>query len=243
MTIAPRPLGGRHLHRPGRLAGAVLLALAAGAVGVLIGRAAFGGSSGTSGSDGSGHAISQARRMPAFGAVELAGSIPVTVRAGAPRSVVVHADDNLVSRVTTRVEGGTLVVGTLPGSFRARVSTYVAVTTPTLTALTLSGSGIVTLEGVRGPSFALRLPGSGIVRASGSVGTLRVSLGGSGDAQLGGLTAREVHASVAGSGTIAVTATESLDATVSGSGAILYGGNPPHVLTNVTGSGVVTPLG
>ena len=243
MTPAQKPLGGRHLHRPGRVAGAVALALAAGAAGILIGRAAFGGSSGTSGSDGSGHAVSQARPLSRFGAVELAGSIPITVRVGAPRSVVVHADDNLVSQVTTRVEGGTLVVGTRPGSFRARAATYVAVTTPTLTGLTLRGSGIVTLEGVRGRSFALQLPGSGIVRASGSVGTLRVSLGGSGDARLGGLTAREVDASVAGSGMIAVTVTESLNATVSGSGAILYGGNPPHVLTNVTGSGAVTPVG
>jgi len=36
-----------------------------------------------------------------------------------------------------------------------------------------------------------------------------------------------------------MTATTSLDATVPGSGVILYAGNPPQVTTSVTGSGVV----
>ena len=38
---------------------------------------------------------------------------------------------------------------------------------------------------------------------------------------------------------IVVTATKTLDATVSGSGAIFYGGDPSQVTTSVTGSGVV----
>ena len=54
------------------------------------------------------------------------------------------------------------------------------------------------------------------------------------------LVANDVKALVSGSGSIFVTATTSLDASVSGSGAILYAGNPQDVTQNVTGSGAIT---
>ena len=41
-------------------------------------------------------------------------------------------------------------------------------------------------------------------------------------------------------GRIIVNATNSLDASVRGSGAILYRGNPPHMTKSVTGSGAIT---
>jgi hypothetical protein len=34
---------------------------------------------------------------------------------------------------------------------------------------------------------------------------------------------------------------KSLDAAVPGTGAIVYGGNPPRVITSVTGTGTVVP--
>jgi Putative auto-transporter adhesin, head GIN domain len=77
--------------------------------------------------------------------------------------------------------------------------------------------------------------------AAGLMPRRHVSIDGSGDAQLSGLTARNVDAVINGSGAIFVTATQSLDAKVPGSGAVLYGGNPPHVTTSITGSGAVTP--
>jgi len=52
--------------------------------------------------------------------------------------------------------------------------------------------------------------------------------------------ARDVHAVVSGSGRILVRATNSLDAAVPGSGAIIYSGNPAHVTTSITGNGAVT---
>ena len=54
------------------------------------------------------------------------------------------------------------------------------------------------------------------------------------------LVANDVRAVVSGSGSIFVTATKSLDASVSGSGAILYAGSPPNVTSNITGSGAIT---
>jgi hypothetical protein len=156
----------------------------------------------------------------AFTGVELAGSNVVAVKVGGKQRVVVHADRNLLRQVTTAVNGQTLVIDD-SGSFRTRSPIHVDVTVPALDAVTLSGSGTVAATGVSR--------------------RLDVSLAGSGDLQLGALTACEVTATVAGSGRIVVRATRSLRASVAGSGAIVYLGKPSVVSTHVTGSGAVIP--
>ena len=65
-------------------------------------------------------------------------------------------------------------------------------------------------------------------------------LDGSGQARLLGLVARDVRAVIGGSGELLVTATDRLDASVPGSGEIIYAGNPAHVTKSVTGSGEIT---
>ena len=159
---------------------------------------------------------------------------------GREQSVVVSADDNLVRHVTTRVNHSGLVIGTV-GSFTTRAPMRVEVTLPALQKLELSGSGVVVATDIRASDLRISLSGSGVLRASGAVDRLDVSLGGSGDAQLNDLRARQARAVVSGSGRIVVQVTDRLDASVPGSGVIVYGGDPPHVHTEVTGSGSDRP--
>jgi putative autotransporter adhesin-like protein len=225
----------RALHTALVAALAVLVAIAAT---VLVGDALR--RSPGSGVRGSGVASSEARVLPAFDHVELSGSNNVVIRVGPRQTVVVHTDDNLVGRMTTNVERRTLVVGDEPGSYTTKSPTYVEITTPSLRGLTLSGSGVVSAVGIDSPRLRVALPGSGVVRASGRAEGLDVALGGSGDAQLGQLVARDARVVVSGSGRADITATKSLDAAISGTGAILYGGNPAGLRTRVTGVGSIT---
>jgi len=190
---------------------------------------------------GSGTAAAQTRHLAAFSGVDLAGSSTVTIRAGGRQSVVVHADDNLLGQVTTQVHGTTLVIGTR-GSFTTNSPMRVQISVPSLEAVTLSGSGsgAITAGNIQARRLSVRLSGSGVVRASGTVTRLDVSLGGSGDAQLGQLVARDVHAVLAGSGRIVTRAANTLQASVPGSGTIVYSGNPAHVTRSITGSGAIT---
>jgi Putative auto-transporter adhesin, head GIN domain len=188
---------------------------------------------------GSGTAAAQARHLAAFSSVDLTGSSNVTIQAGGRQSVIVHADDNLLSRVTTQVHAGTLKIGTT-GSFTTNSPMNVQISVPLLKALTLSGSGTITARNIQARRLSVRLSGSGVMRISGTVTYLDVSLGGSGNAQLGQLAARDVHAVLSGSGRIATRATGTLQASIPGSGTIVYSGNPAHVTTRVTGSGTIT---
>jgi hypothetical protein len=189
---------------------------------------------------GSGVPASQARELAPFEAVELAGSNEVTIRVGGEQSVVVHADDNLLDRVTTRVGDGKLVIGNEGGGFTTRNPIRVDVVVPAVDELALSGSGTIDAEGIDVDELRVVLSGSGVVSASGRTRRVEVKLNGSGDAKLQGLVAEEAHAKLSGSGRIAVNATESIDASVPGTGSIEYSGNPPQVRKSVDGVGSVS---
>ena len=237
ITTAP-DRGGRTAHHGYLILITVLAAVAVLAV-IAVAVLVDGGGSSSSGIQGSGAAVTQTRTVASFTGLDLAGSNNVTVIVGAPQSVVVHADSNLIDHVTTGVVAGTLVIGDT-GSFTTRAPMSVEVGVPSLTALNLSGAGQISVTGINVPQLTLTVSGSGLVYAAGTATRLDVKISGDGQAQLSRLTARDVHAVVAGSGLIQVTATTSLDAAVPGDGEIVYGGNPPQVTTSVTGSGSIT---
>ena len=241
MTVAPTPVHpGREEHRSRRMLVAILAFLLGGlTVALLYQFDVFGGSS-TSSAHGSGVPVTQARDVASFTSVELAGSNNVVVRVGASQSVVVKADDNLVDRVTTEVKSGALVIGKTPGSFSTKSPMSVEVTVPRLNALTLTGSGNIVGDDIEAESLKVDLPGSGTLTGTGTATRLDVTVGGSGVVQFTQLVAKDVRAAVSGSGSIFITATNSLDASISGSGAIVYMGNPQDVTRSVTGSGAIT---
>jgi putative autotransporter adhesin-like protein len=91
-------------------------------------------SPGPGGARGSGVAATQTRALAGFSGLDLAGSSTVTVVVGGEQSVVVHADDNLLGHVTTRVDAGTLVIGS-SGSFTTKSPMSVEVSAPSLQVL------------------------------------------------------------------------------------------------------------
>ena len=171
----------------------------------------------------------------------MTGFSDLLVQAGPRQSVAVTADDNIVGRITTRVVSGNLVIGNKPGSYSVKTPVVVHVVMPSAAAFALAGTGDMTISGIHTGSLTLSLAGVGTIRASGSAARLDVTLSGAGDAELKQLTARDAMAVIAGTGEIGLTATNSLSATINGSGEIRYRGNPRHVTTSVSGSGSVAP--
>jgi len=189
------------------------------------------------GDDGSGVAATQARTVKPFTAIDLTGASDVTVRVGTQQTVLVRADDNLISRVETSVRRGVLVVSER-GSFARNLPMRIEVTVPHLDSTRLIGSGMISVEGVHARTFTAELVGSGVLTIAGTADKLDARLAGSGSMQLGQLAARSVVASVPGSGRLDVEASQNLHASISGSGAIVYGGHPT-LEHSVTGSGAI----
>jgi hypothetical protein len=102
-----------------------------------------------------------------------------------------------------------------------------------------SGSGSVKVQHLVGLSNDVRLTGSGDISISkGSVMQQNVFVSGSGDFEGIGFHTSATDVMVSGSGSASVHARDSLHATLTGNGNILYRGNP-HVVRSVSGSGIV----
>jgi len=233
-----------HRRRPSdrlkiALIGLAVLVLSAILVALLVDRIFFHSSSAPAGT-GSGVASTQARSLPPFTGIDLAGNNNVIVQVGPRQSVIVHADSNLLGRVTTRVSSGRLVIGTTPGNLNAKSPMFVTVAVPSLDGLTLHGAGNITATGVNSRNMTVALPGSGNIDATGTTKRLDVTISGDGNALLRRLIARDARAALIGDGSIMLTATHSLTARLSGSGTVLYGGNPRHVAQQVTGRGTIS---
>jgi hypothetical protein len=194
----------------------------------------------TSSTEGSGVLATQKRNVADFTRLDLAGTSKVIVRVGAPKSVVIHGDNNLLRLITTKVTDGTLEVSQ-KGDFISHRGIQVDVAIPSLAGVTLSGTGDLVVTGVRTDRFKVDLTGAGRLEVSGTAKRVDASLTGVGAARLGRLLSSDVHVVVSGTGSATVVATKSLDASVSGTGSVTYHGNPQHIKTSVTGTGSVLP--
>lgn len=191
---------------------------------------------------GSGRLVTRARTLPPFSRIVADDGADVSIAFGPTQEVSVQADDNLIDRVTTRVENGTLWIG-VGGSYRTRATPTASIVVPALERIDLHASGSARVAGMRGSALALSSNGSGNFIVDGDIGELRVELFGSGEADLARLRAEHVRVELNGSGEARVHASRSLRAEVNGSGTILYAGAPERSERAVNGAGTIRPLG
>jgi hypothetical protein len=209
---------------------------------------------------GSGKAVAVARQLGAFSVLRVDGPVDVEAHPGAHPGATIHADDNIEPLVETVLDGDTLVVRVRKGaSFHTRGRLFVEVEFATLVASQQRGSGGLHINGMTAPKFDASISGSGDLGiANGQLGSFSVDVSGSGDVVLAGradsarlrlagsgdinatdLVARRVDVSIRGSGDAHVTATDAIDASIAGSGDIVYAGHPHDVSRRVTGTGSI----
>ncbi len=204
---------------------------------------------------------SEPRSLPAFSSVALEGSGTLRVHEGA-QSVVITADSNVLPYIETGVSGSRLSIGLKPfTSVWGNATLEYEVSVPSLDGIALTGSGDAAVDAFSGSSFDARISGSGDLAATldyssvslhisgsgdaalrGSVADAQVSISGSGSLSSKGLTASRAGIIVSGSGGVELRVVDSLDATLYGSGVVLYWGNPA-VSQSVLGSGRVLRAG
>lgn len=207
----------------------------------------------------------ETRAVAPFTAVGLGGSMKVVLRQGSPQKVEVEGNADDLAHLETAVNDGKLRINTKKTSgmswynFTGPVTVYV--TTPTITALAVSGSGsLKATEAIRADkldlsvsgSGSLQLPsvtatainstvsGSGTIQAGGTAATQEIGVSGSGGMQAAKLQSQTCRVRVSGSGNCRVYASTSLDVRLSGSGNVYVGGNP-KISSAVSGSGRVRP--
>ncbi|MBV8394407.1 MAG: DUF2807 domain-containing protein [Alphaproteobacteria bacterium] len=101
----------------------------------------------------------------------------------------------------------------------------------------ISGSGSLTLDNVNQPELALRISGSGDLRAKGSVDRLTTTISGSGNARMGDLAVKRLSVKISGSGSVEASPQDDADIHVSGAGTVRLLTRPAHLDSHISGSG------
>ena len=189
--------------------------------------------------------ISQTRNVCCFYLVILRGAFRATITAGRQSTrVVVSGSPSLVSRVTTEVSGGTLIVKMKGKLGTSEPRPKVEIELPELHGYADEGpASSVKIAGLTGRDIEFQTADSSIV-ASGIAATEDVQLEGTGKLDTTGVDAREAAARNYGSGTVYVRASGNLRMDIDGAGDIryIYTGNPAHLVTQMNGTGKIRRL-
>lgn len=190
--------------------------------------------------------------------VHVEGTGDVTFQAGDP-ALTVTAGRNTLERIETEERSGVLQLHVDGGFLNSPGPIDYELSLPELTAVEIEGSGSVTgraapadqltvlidgsgdihLTEIDAEDLTVVISGSGSIKLGGTVENLDVLIEGSGEFHGNRLTATTAATSIEGSGDIDVMATESLDASISGSGTIRHTGGG-EVTEQIDGAGEIT---
>lgn len=116
----------------------------------------------------------------------------------------------------------------------------IVVTAPAVTRFGLDADQSLAIHGYRQDQMDLDITGAGDVTAEGQARQVKLTISGSGQADLGGLHVSDMGVEIDGSGQATIAPRNAADVHVAGSGSVLLLTHPAHLNTDITGSGAIT---
>ena len=173
--------------------------------------------------EGSGVAATEERDVGQFTSIDVSGALNLrlTLDAAAVPSVSVTFDDNLIDRVITRIEGGTLVL---------EIDGAVNLTGSNNRFITVSVADIE----------SIRASGAADVEAVGAVRSYSLNASGASDVDAEELVADLVEVDISGASGVEVHATDAISGSVSGASRLRIHGDPKQVGVESSGASNVS---
>jgi len=198
-----------------------------------------------------------------FSRMRISGPFDVHVHVGGSPSARATGPKDAIDRLSVEQNGDTLVIKSLPGGWGgwptgSRGPVVVEVSVPDLHGVSITGSGDVTVDRMRGDAIDLALSGSGSLNVgavdvgtvsavmtgsgdmciAGKARTATATLTGSGDLKAAGLVADDAQAKLVGSGDLSLGARHLVKVVLAGSGDVTISG-PAACSVSRSGSGDV----
>jgi hypothetical protein len=211
-----------------------------------------------------GNITSQERIHSDFSKIALGMAADLYVTQGEEYAVSIEASNNLMEIIETKVSGTTLVIDLKRGKcIKNNYDVKVYITLPDLQTLSISGSGDVfipnklitddlkldisgsgslELDSLEANDLSTTISGSGdlYITAIDTIESQTIKISGSGEIHTFDVPAKDVSIRVSGSGECEVFAIETLEVDISGSGDVIYKGNPV-IDQRISGSGSIKP--
>ena len=188
---------------------------------------------------GSGKIVTQTRNLSDCSGLILKNVGNIYLIQADSQSVLIEADDNIIDKVITVKENGSLLTGLPDGSYSG-ITLNIHVTLKSVDELIIEGAGNIYCGGqVHSDNLYCSINGAGNIRLKGYGDYLNCIINGAGNINAKEYTAAKCTAVVNGAGNCILYVTDRLDAIVNGVGSIVYYGNPANVNTSVTGVGQI----
>ena len=188
---------------------------------------------------GNGNLKTESRSVTAFTRIDAGGFYQINWQPGSP-TLTVTTDENLLSHVTTEMEGDVLKIH-LRGHIAPTKRITIAVSSPSLTGADLNGAVSMNVASLAANTFALETSGATKVTVAGKVNRLLASLTGASKLDAANLAAETVEVSVTGAGKADVCASDRLRAAITGAGKVSYSCHPKSVEKKISGAGKIEP--
>lgn len=212
---------------------------------------------------GSGSVKTESRQVQGFDKVELSGVGTLTITQGSTEALTIQAEDNLLPRLRSDVEAGTLRLGPQGAAISPTKPIRYDLTVKQLTGVDVTGAADVQAASLQADqltlkvtgagkvdvgrltssgSLAVDLTGSGQVTVSGQVPRQTVTISGAGKYQAANLATQQATIDVTGAADCSVRVSDHLTVSISGAGHVAYAGSPA-VDEHVAGAGSITRTG
>ncbi len=192
---------------------------------------------------GNGKIVTKSRVVAVFNHIKLSGAYRLKIIVGAKQSLRITSDSNIVPLVITRVKNGLLIIRNKPGvAIKVSKPVLIRIVVQKLTGISASGVNQIKASRISSDKFKLKSSGAVQANLSGTANKVSVVISGSGNVNADRLVAKDVKVRLTGSGHILINASKKLDTKITGSGSIVYTGNPSDVDQTITGSGKIERL-
>lgn len=189
--------------------------------------------------------------------IHLEGSIDLIVTQSDAYRLKIEGGERMIPYIKTRVFDDRLEISELPNSIEREDPVRVFISKVYLDDIYLLGSGDIDASGLIGvhanleidgsgdmdvqydfvQTADIKIDGSGDVRVTGESSNTTIRIEGSGDVDARYLQSEDASVFVEGSGDTRLTVLSYLQVEISGSGDVLYWGNPGDINADVMGSG------
>src|SRR5260221_4845055 len=179
------------------------------------------------------------RPIADFSALEVTGAYQIKWSSGKP-ALSISTDQNLLPLIKTSVTGNTLQIEP-EQTLAPTKGITINLSSASLADVRLTGAISFTASKLSGHELKLESNGASSISVDGSVTNLEATMSGASKLDAKSLQTQTATVSLNGASYADVTVTDTLNASISGTGLLTYSGNPKSVEKTVSGLGRIRP--
>jgi hypothetical protein len=188
---------------------------------------------------GDGAIKTEDRTISDFSTLEIAGGYEIKWSSGKP-ALSISTDQNLLPLIKTTVNGSTLTIDS-EENLSPTKGVKITLTSASLADVQLNGAIKFTATQLAGGDLKLEANGASDISVGGSVTNFEATLSGASNLDAKSLQTQDATLSLNGASYGDVTVSGTLNASITGAGALTYSGNPKSVEKKISGAGTIRP--